>query len=786
MSRVSWPPRCLPWRALAVLSGLATLPFALLVTAATLLVTAPVALAGDGLPTRLVVRFKAGPAGAPVDARGARATDRPLPAQAIAALSSAAGWPLDYVRPLPDGAHVLEVAMAAGAPSPGQLVAALRRLPSVERAEEDVAVTTQSQFPDPLELSRLWNLRAAARGSYGSGFVDAWTHATGRAGVVVAVIDTGVLPHPDLVGSGGTLAPSTGALVSQGYDFTSDCRIRASCPAGTASRSARVAPSAGALDLGDWISDADRAYTIFANCRRSASSWHGTHVAGVVGALADAQGMVGAAWGVRLLPVRVLGKCGGYMSDVAEAVRWAAGVHPSIPNPTPARVLNLSLGGGGGCSATMQSAVDAARAAGALVVAAAGNSKVDAATFSVAGCDGVVSVAASTHAGELASYSNYGTTHVALSAPGGDGRTWGAQVLSAMNTGATTHDPAGWVHAERTGTSFAAPHVAAAAALLLSRDARLSPTSLAAALVAPGAVTAFPTGSPCQVSGACGAGILDATRVLLSAASRLRPSVESVWFGNVDLDTDSQRSVRITNDNPYRIAIGRVVIAGAAGAAGFSIAGDDCSGREIGAQGTCTLTVAFAAGEAPRLAAATLALQAAGSESTLVALPLSAAVGSRLRAAPAQRQLAVLPTGQTASVQVDFANVSESDVRLQPLRIAGNGRASTLQDGCSYATLAPGQTCALSLTVGPAAAGDYAVQLLANTDGDGDVGFTVSIEGSSPLPAPLEELAVAAGGGGGGCTMLAGGGGAPDATLALLVLGLASWRRWRRSSPTAS
>jgi subtilisin family serine protease len=673
--------------------------------------------------------------------------------------------------------------MAAGAPSPGQLLAALRRLPSVERAEEDVAVTTQARFPEPLELSKLWNLRAAARGIYGSGFVDAWTHAIGRAEVVVAVIDTGVLPHPDLVGSGGTLAPPTGALVSQGYDFTSDCRIRASCPAGTASPSARVAPSAGSLDLGDWISATDRVESIFANCRASASSWHGTHVAGVVGALADAQGMVGAAWGVRLLPVRVLGKCGGYMSDVAEAVRWAAGVHPSIPNPTPARVLNLSLGGGGGCSATMQSAVDAARAAGALVVAAAGNSAVDAATFSVAGCDGVVSVAASTHAGELASYSNYSTSHVTLSAPGGDGRTWGAQVLSAMNTGATTHDPAGWVHAERAGTSFAAPHVAAAAALLLSRDARLSTTSLAAALVAPGAVTAFSTGSPCQVSGACGAGILDATRVLLSAASRLRPSVESVWFGNVDLGTDSERSVRITNDNAYRVAIGRAVLAGAAG---FAIVFDDCSGRELGALGTCTLTVSFAAGESPRLAAATLALQAAGSDSTLVALPLSAAVGSRLRATPAQRQLAVLSPGETAPVQVDFTNVSESDVRLRPLRLAGNGRAAALQDGCSYAALAPGQSCALSLAVGPAAAGDYAVQLVANTDGEGDVGFTVIIEGSSPLPAPLEELAVAAGGGGGGCTMLAGGGGAPDATLALLVLGLAGWRRWRRSLPTAS
>ncbi len=99
------------------------------------------------------------------------------------------------------------------------------------------------------------------------------------------------------------------------------------------------------------------------------SSWHGTHVAGVVAATANNMtGIAGIGWNIRILPVRALGKCGGSLSDIAEAIRWAAGLSvPGVPtNPTPARVINLSLGGGTTClGPTMQSAVDAAIAAGA-------------------------------------------------------------------------------------------------------------------------------------------------------------------------------------------------------------------------------------------------------------------------------------------------------------------------------------------------------------------------------------------------------------------------------------
>src|SRR5690606_6718173 len=154
------------------------------------------------------------------------------------------------------------------------------------------------------------------------------------------------------------------------------------------------------------------------------STWHGTAVAGLIAARAgNGYGIAGVAPAARILPVRSIGRCGGYMSDVIDGMRWAAGLAvPGVPaNPYPARILNLSLGSTPGvpCSPLQQRAVDEVVAAGALVVAAAGNEG----TGSVgvpANCGGVLAVAAHTRYGDLASYSNVGP-EVALTAPGGVG-----------------------------------------------------------------------------------------------------------------------------------------------------------------------------------------------------------------------------------------------------------------------------------------------------------------------------------------------------------------------------
>jgi MYXO-CTERM domain-containing protein len=487
----------------------------------------------------------------------------------------------------------------------------------------------------------------------------------------------------------------------------------------------------------------------------------------------------------------VLGKCGGYMSDVAEAVLWSAGVHPTISNPMPARVLNLSLGSQIGCSVTMQSAVDAARAAGVVVVAAAGNASADAAASSVAGCDGVIAVAASTRAGDLAAYSNRSATHVALSAPGGDARSIGGQVLSTMNLGTTAHDAFGWTHAERSGTSFAAPHVAAAAALLLSRHPEMAPGAVRAALTAPGAVTEFATTTTCAASRACGSGILNAGRALAMTDLRLLASLATIDFGNLVLGAEAVRRVEVTNPGPSSVRVGAAqVVASQAGR--FAVVQDGCADRFLAPLARCAIDVGVTAGSAPLLATASLALWPAAGELPLLALPIRAAIGSLLQASPDRRSLPSLAAGDTTSVELTFANASDASRRLQPLRVGGTGAATVTQDGCSNVALAPRESCAVALSLGPRTGtrGEYQVQVSANTDGRDDVAYTVTFAGvATGLAGPVTGRTASApldtavpGGSGGGCTVLAGDGPA-DATFALLALAMAGWRRQRKKRP---
>ena len=206
-----------------------------------------------------------------------------------------------------------------------------------------------------------------------------------------------------------------------------------------------------------------------------------------------------------VVPVRVLGECGGTIADINDAIRWAAGLPvPGVPaNPDPARVINMSLGGGGACSASpsTQSAINDAVAAGATVVVAAGNSAADAADFMPASCNNVITVAASDYRGQLVTrYSNFGTT-VDIMAPGGDvqrdddgdGNPDG--VLSMVNGG----------YAFYNGTSMAAPHVSGVAALFLAADPSLTPAQVLATIQD----NALPR-SAVECPEPCGKGLLNA------------------------------------------------------------------------------------------------------------------------------------------------------------------------------------------------------------------------------------------------------------------------------------
>ncbi|HET8871054.1 MAG TPA: S8 family serine peptidase, partial [Aquabacterium sp.] len=212
------------------------------------------------------------------------------------------------------------------------------------------------------------------------------------------------------------------------------------------------------------------------------------------------------AFGAKVLPVRVLGRCGGYTSDIADAMVWASGGSViNVPaNPTPARVLNLSLGGSGTCDSTTQNAINYARSRGAVVVVAAGNSNSDASQFSPASCSGVIAVAATGITGGKASYSNYGSV-VSIAAPGGDG-SYG--IVSTLNSGTTT--PSTDSYAAYMGTSMATPHVSGVVALMLSKNPSLTPDNVLTLLKS----SARPFPATCNQ---CGAGIINASAAVDAA-----------------------------------------------------------------------------------------------------------------------------------------------------------------------------------------------------------------------------------------------------------------------------
>jgi len=306
------------------------------------------------------------------------------------------------------------------------------------------------------------------------------------------VIDTGVrFDHPDLlpVAEGGKLLP--------GYDFVS-------AESGGTARAANDGDGwdPDASDPGDWISSLDRTTSQFSGCAINSSSWHGTRVSGMLAGLTDnATGIAGVGWSNRILPVRVLGKCGGLTSDIIAGMRWAAGLPQSgVPaNPNPARVLNLSLGGQGSCSNAYQSAIDEITARGVTVVVSAGN---DGSTADQpANCRGVVSVTGVRHVGTKVGFANLGLD-VSIAAPGGNcvnvgpGQPCLYSLDTTTNLGTTTPADNGYtdrVDNFNVGTSFAAPIVSGIAALMYSTNGSLTPVKLAERLKT--SARPFPTSS---------------------------------------------------------------------------------------------------------------------------------------------------------------------------------------------------------------------------------------------------------------------------------------------------
>ena len=493
--------------------------------------------ATGGLPTnRLIVRYK--DTALTSLARAGLALD----AGRVARLTAVAGVAVAWMRGGHDGSNVLQMLQRLPIAEVEAIAARIAQEADVDYAQPDYIRTAQIVPTDPCYASASivgcnggyqWDLFDPVGGINMPG---AWDITTGSAAINVAVIDTGALfNHPDLAGR-----------FVGGYDMIKDCAVANDGQPGsctwTSQTPAMTSRDSDAADPGDWVTSAENTgnsttppYFWFQGCGFGNSSWHGTHVAGTIGAVPNnGIGIAGINWVSKIVPVRVLGKCGGYTSDIADAMVWAAGgpvLDPlttlPIPNPNPARVLSLSLGGSGSCDTLSQNAITAALNLGAVVAVAAGNSNGNAANFSPASCSGVITVAATIKNGARARYSNYGAA-VEIAAPGGNADGVDPDVLSTLNSGATSPNPSGYNYARYAGTSMATPHVTGVASLMLSVNPALTPAQVlskiqttARVFPTPGpACNSPPQASACNCTTAlCGAGILNAAAAVAAAGS---------------------------------------------------------------------------------------------------------------------------------------------------------------------------------------------------------------------------------------------------------------------------
>ena len=419
-----------------------------------------------------------------------------------------AGMPVAVERQV-GNVWVLSLGTAQRPDALADIAAAIQQDAAVMYADPVRRMYPQFTPDDPL-FPHQWALSSALAGVNASA---AWDVQQGSVGLAIAVVDTGIVDHPDLAGR-----------VLPGYDFVSD-------PAAARDGDGR---DANPHDEGDWAEagDCGEGFPAFD------SFFHGLFVSGLIAATPNnGIGIAGMDFNAKILPVRVLARCGGDDADVFAGMLWASGVQIAgvPPNPNPARVINMSLGGFGACSSAIQEAIDDALAHGSIVVVAAGNQSADALDYAPSNCSGVITVGASNTVGDRTGYSNFGT-RVDISAPGGDGFDETTLMLSTYAEGTTA--PGAPSYAIAAGTSFAAPMVTGAVALMLARNNSLTPGRVLSILQ--GTSREFPMGTSCRAGTVCGTGLLDAGLAVASTvpATQVIPpnAVPVIEFYRADLD----------------------------------------------------------------------------------------------------------------------------------------------------------------------------------------------------------------------------------------------------------
>ena len=405
---------------------------------------------------------------------------------------------------------------------PSRYVAAALAVTLLALAGPASGAERPSEPNDPFWADQ-WSL--AMNPGVGIDLLEAWRYGRGK-GVVVAVVDTGIVPQPEFRGR-----------ILPGYDFVSNVLVA----------NDGDGRDADPRDPGDWVTKAEaESGEIADECEADESSWHGTHVAGIALAAANNErGIVGIAPRALLLPVRALGKCGGTDRDLVDALRWAGGLQVSgVPeNRNPASVINVSLGGSGQCSNALQRAIDELSELDVIVVAAVGNDAIPAADYTPANCAGTLTVAATDSTGQRAQYSNYGS-YVDLSAPGG---TKSEGILSTVDRG--RQRPKGAAFGRAAGTSMAAPHVTGTLAIARGLDPSISRVELLTLLLDhldPFAPNSAEYG--CDIQDLCGAGVLDAGAFITALQSRPEAVVEVSAPAELRIEETAEYSVLVDGE----------------------------------------------------------------------------------------------------------------------------------------------------------------------------------------------------------------------------------------------
>lgn len=702
----------------------------------------------------------------------------------VEALIARTGVPIAKSRQFTPSMHVLFLPKTLYGAELDAVLARLRADPAVKFADVDEIRHIEGATPnDPLFMpstgaSGQWYLNAPSSTPIvlegnttedlaATDAVSAWAITTGSPGIVIADVDTGVrFDHPDLLRAG------LGGRVLPGYDFVGeDLDPSDGAPEGTfliANDGDGWDPDPS--DPGDWVSTSDTANPLFANDPVENSSWHGTRVVGVYGAISNNDiGIAGMTWGSWVLPVRALGKGGGYDSDIIAGIEWAAGLPvtnpdgPPVPsNPYPADIVNLSLGGSGSCPSDYQDALGQVTAMGVLVIASAGNGGepgVAAPVDAPANCSllvpGVMGVVGLRNVGTKVGYSSFGSG-ASIAAPAGNCVQASGDCLRSIDTttnlGATVPGENSYTNETNSnlGTSFSAPIVSGIAGLMRSVNYNLTPAQLAARLQA--SATAFPSGAAgvptcpttdpssgecvCPNDGSqCGAGMVNALSAVKAAQRPIGVIVipKTLAPGSVLNASGSVAACNGSSTAPAPLGIvsyawtaspSRLIVSGASGA---QVTVDP-------APGTLTLTVTDSAGNAD-----TETVTFTGSGAGIIAASTApSSAGSSASACPAA--ITVSPIAPAVSESFSPQTVVQSTISTLTITLS-NPNAFALTQSSFALTLPPNLTIAPTpapaTTCGGAAASlastATSVSLAAaNIPAGGNCTISLPVESSTP------------------------------------------------------